>query len=165
LNQHRKYKYNINVIVNKVACTLVRAKYFSQNFRPPLKKFLRVSLTTTTKPLLVQAQIPRSNVGQDARASPSSWRALRDSVFSSPTLVPTLLTKTGWIRLNRLRTGVGRFRSCLQKWAMVPSAACECHIRGLIELLQCCLAALDPGAGVEQSIDRLIIQNRRSCTP
>jgi len=29
--------YDINVIVNKVACTLVRAKYFSQNFRPPLK--------------------------------------------------------------------------------------------------------------------------------
>jgi len=36
--------YNINVIVNKVACTLVRAKYFSQNFSPPLKKFLRAPL-------------------------------------------------------------------------------------------------------------------------
>jgi len=27
--------YDINVIVNKVACTSVRAKYFSQNFSPP----------------------------------------------------------------------------------------------------------------------------------
>ena len=30
--------YDINVIVNKVACTLVRAKYFSQSFSPPLLK-------------------------------------------------------------------------------------------------------------------------------
>ena len=28
--------------------------------------------------------------------------------------------------LNRLRTGVGRFRSCLYKWGMASSAACEC---------------------------------------
>jgi len=27
---------------------------------------------------------------------------------------------------NRLRTGVGRFRSCLYKWGMSSSAACEC---------------------------------------
>ena len=39
--------YDINVIVNKVACTLVRAKYFSQSFSPPpLKKFLRAPPTT-----------------------------------------------------------------------------------------------------------------------
>ena len=31
-----------------------------------------------------------------------------------------------WVRLNRLRTDVGRFHSCLYKWGMVPSAACEC---------------------------------------
>jgi len=30
------------------------------------------------------------------------------------------------VRLNRLRTGVGRFRSCLYKWGMASSAACEC---------------------------------------
>jgi len=28
----------MNAIVNKVASTLVRAKYFSQNFSPPFKK-------------------------------------------------------------------------------------------------------------------------------
>jgi len=32
---------------------------------------------------------------------------------------------TAWVRLNRLRTGVGRFHSCLYKWSM-SSAACEC---------------------------------------
>jgi len=37
----------------------------------------------------------------------------------------TLPTRA-WVRLNRLRTGVGRFRSCLHKWGMAPSAACEC---------------------------------------
>ena len=36
------------------------------------------------------------------------------------------LPRKAWVRLNRLRTGVGRFRSCLYKWGMAPSAACEC---------------------------------------
>jgi len=30
----------MNVIVNKVACTLVKVKYFSQNFSLPLEKLL-----------------------------------------------------------------------------------------------------------------------------
>jgi len=34
--------------------------------------------------------------------------------------------RTAWVRLNRLRTGVGRFRSCLYKWDMAPFSACEC---------------------------------------
>ena len=34
--------------------------------------------------------------------------------------------RIAWVRLNRLRTGVGRFRSCLCKWGMSSSAACEC---------------------------------------
>jgi len=36
------------------------------------------------------------------------------------------LLRTAWVRLNRLRIGVGRFRSCLHKWGMASSAACEC---------------------------------------
>jgi len=36
------------------------------------------------------------------------------------------LPRTAWVRLNRLRTSVGRFRSCLYKWSMSSSAACEC---------------------------------------
>jgi len=36
------------------------------------------------------------------------------------------LPRRTWVRLNRLRTGVGRFRSCLYKWGMTSSAACEC---------------------------------------
>jgi len=30
------------------------------------------------------------------------------------------LPRTAWIRLNRLRTGVGRFRSYLRKWGIAP---------------------------------------------
>ena len=30
------------------------------------------------------------------------------------------------VRLNPLRTGVGRFSSCLYIWGMASSAACEC---------------------------------------
>jgi len=36
------------------------------------------------------------------------------------------LSRTTWIRFNRFCTGVGRFRSCLYKWGMDSSAACDC---------------------------------------
>jgi len=36
------------------------------------------------------------------------------------------LPRTAWVWLDRLRTGVGRFRSCLHKWGMASSAPCEC---------------------------------------
>jgi len=36
------------------------------------------------------------------------------------------LPRTASVRLNRLRTGVGGFRSCMYKWVMASSPACEC---------------------------------------
>jgi len=36
------------------------------------------------------------------------------------------LPKKAWVRLNRLRTGVGRFHSCLPNWGMASSAVCKC---------------------------------------
>jgi len=42
-------------------------------------------------------------------------------------------------RLDRLHTGVGRFRSCLYKWGMASSAACECGTE-------------------EQTVDRVVLQ-------
>ena len=51
----------------------------------------------------------------------------QDSVFSSPTPAPIhpgmTLPRRAWVRLNRLRTGVGRFCSCLYEWGMASSAA------------------------------------------
>jgi len=39
------------------------------------------------------------------------------------------LSRKAFVRLNPLRTGVGRvgrYRSCLYKWGMTSSVACEC---------------------------------------
>jgi len=36
------------------------------------------------------------------------------------------LRRRAWVRLNRLRTGVGRFRSCLYNWGITSSSAWEC---------------------------------------
>ena len=37
-----------------------------------------------------------------------------------------ILPRRAWVRLNRHRTCVGRFRSCLCKWGFASSAACGC---------------------------------------
>ena len=36
------------------------------------------------------------------------------------------LTRTAWVKLNRLRTGVGRFKLSMHKWGLAFSAKCEC---------------------------------------
>ena len=36
------------------------------------------------------------------------------------------LPRAAWVKLNRLRTIVGRFHSSMHKWGLVPSPNCEC---------------------------------------
>ena len=36
------------------------------------------------------------------------------------------LPRAAWVKLNRLRTGVGRFHSSMHKWGLAPSLTCEC---------------------------------------
>jgi len=52
---------------------------------------------------------------------------LRTLIPDTSTHTPGMtLPRRAWVRLNLLRTGVGHFRSCLYKWVMTSSAACEC---------------------------------------
>ena len=41
-------------------------------------------------------------------------------------LVGMGLPRAAWVKLNRLRTGVGRFHSSMHKWGLAPSPNCEC---------------------------------------
>ena len=36
------------------------------------------------------------------------------------------LPRAAWVKLNLLRTGVGRFHSSMHKWRLAPSPNCEC---------------------------------------
>ena len=36
------------------------------------------------------------------------------------------LSTASWVKLNRLRSGVGCFFSSMQKWSLVPFSNCEC---------------------------------------
>ena len=36
------------------------------------------------------------------------------------------LPRAAWVKLNRLRTGVGQFHSSMHKWGLAPSPNCEC---------------------------------------
>ena len=36
------------------------------------------------------------------------------------------LPRAAWVKLNRLRTGIGLFHSSMHKWGLVPSPNCEC---------------------------------------
>ena len=36
------------------------------------------------------------------------------------------LPRVAWVKLNRLRTGVGRFYSSMHKWGLAPSLNCDC---------------------------------------
>ena len=56
--------------------------------------------------------------------SSSRLRGFIAEASTSPTGI--CLPRLAWVKLNRLRTGVGLFRSIMHKWGMASTAACEC---------------------------------------
>ena len=93
-----------------------------------------VFLTTTT-----------TYVRRSGRVINGTWSGRttpQDSALQFQTPVHThthgmILPRRAWVRLNRLRTCVGRFDSCLYKWGIASSATCEC--------------------GAEQTVDHVIL--------
>ena len=82
-----------------------------------------------------QQLISFSNNVRAAQWADHQWKAewadnptkLRTSVPDTGTNTPGMtFPRRAWVRLNRFRTVVGRFRSCLYKWGMASSAAYEC---------------------------------------
>ena len=60
----------------------------------------------------------------DYLESTSRIRAFISRVNSRP--LKMSLLRTSWVRLNRLRIGVGRFHLCMYKWGLAPSPNWEC---------------------------------------
>ena len=56
--------------------------------------------------------------------SASRLRAFVPGTGARP--VGICLPRAAWVKLNRLRTGVGRFHSWMHKWGLSPSPNCEC---------------------------------------
>ena len=60
----------------------------------------------------------------------STVKILPGFVFLCPGSVAGLLeaalSRAAWVKVSRLRTGVGRFHLSMHKWGLAPSPNCEC---------------------------------------
>ena len=65
------------------------------------------------------------------------------------------LPQAAWVKLNRLRTGVGRFHSSMHKWSLAPSPNCECGAseETVDHVLTACIHRAPHGARVLTILD------------
>jgi len=100
-----------------------------------LARLIYARVETITVPLLPQEWADHQWNAEWA----DNLTRLHTSIPDTGTHTPGMtLPRRAWVRFSRLRTGVGRFRSCLYKWHMASSAACEC--------------------GAEQTVDHVILR-------
>ena len=61
--------------------------------------------------------VPIFILDNDNTCTVYGYRQLHYTVF---------ISCVAWVKLNRLRTGVGQFHSSMHKWGLAPSQNCEC---------------------------------------
>jgi len=93
-----------------------------------------VHLTTT---IYVRRTGPDNQRNAERADNPTRLRILIPDIGTDHPAVT--LPRRACVRLNRLRTSVGRFRFCLYKWGMHFSAASECGAK-------------------EQTVDHVVLQ-------
>jgi len=80
------------------------------------------SVSQTTKYVRRTGQI--TNGMRSGRTTPQDSRIFIPDTGIHP--LGVILPRRTWVRLNRLLTDVGSFRSCSYEWGMASSAVCEC---------------------------------------
>ena len=63
-------------------------------------------------------------IGHGVLKSTSALHALSLRVSTRP--LDMSLPQASWVRLNRLRSGIGPFRSSMYKYSLAPFSSCEC---------------------------------------
>ena len=115
----RKHDWHILHNTTETAAPLSRLKS-----RHPYNKAAQELLRSTTEDL--------SKDGWLAAAWKQEWERAGPTQIHHYILDPgdgatgDDLPRRQWTLLNRLRTGVGRFKSSMKKWGLADSAACEC---------------------------------------
>ena len=97
--------------------------------QPRLKS--RRPFASSGKDLLSTAPPNETKVHWIARMWSAGWQPstsrLREYIVSPSMCCPGCdLLRQAWVKLNRLRTGVGRFNADMWRWGLSKSSACDC---------------------------------------
>ena len=100
-----------------------------------MKRFLLQSLIVMLKPFVIEAQ---GLLAQNTNAPTWIQNTWKENWTKSITCLHSFVTDVGplpsghelsrlaSVRLNCLRTGIGRFESRMHSWGLTPTAVCDC---------------------------------------